>query len=303
MRNLKIYLFIFLAMIVVEMIGRYYGLHDYPLFQSSKEFEYIQTPNQNRFIYRNHFTTNEYSMRSKPINPKDSLVVLLIGDSILYGGNIIDDDELASTILENKLSKLYEKSIRVFNISCKSWGPENNYLYLKKFGIFNADLIIYIANSGDAYDHITHQEVVGIKEDYPKENFKLALYKLLTKGYSVIQPYFNKSTTKLNQTPNDKLDKGFQQLNSLSRGLNIPIVVYLHPDINEVSNNKYNEGGIEIIKFCKENSIPLVKELDYKGGKELYDDDVHYNVLGQKFMSNVLFPKIKVSSKIEFNTL
>lgn len=303
MKNMKIFIILFLTIIIVEMIGRYCGLNDYPLFQSSKEFEYIQTPNQNRYIYRNHFTTNEYSMRSKTIDFKDSLVVLLIGDSILYGGNIIDDDELASTILENNLSRQFEKKIRVLNISCKSWGPENNYQYLKKNGVFNADLIIYIANSGDAYDHITHQEVVGISEEYPKENFKLALFKLFTKSTSLIQSYLNKSNTKLNQTRNEMFDEGFQHLNSLSKASNIPIVVYLHPDIKEVLGGKYNESGIEIIKFCKENSIPLIKELDYKMSKELYDDDVHYNVLGQKFMSNILFSKIKLSSKIEFNTL
>lgn len=302
MKHTKIYLTFFLI-IIIELIGRYYGLHDYPLFQSSKEFEYLQMPNQHRFIYRNHFSTNNYSMRSKPIEAKDSLVVLLIGDSILYGGNIIDDDELASTILEKKLSEFYKRNIRVLNISCKSWGPDNNYQYLKKFGTFSADLIIYITNSGDAHDSINHFEVVGIKEEYPKENSKFAIFKLITKSYSVIKSYFIAPIPHLVEQHNDKLDEGFQKLNTLSKELKIPMMVYLHPDKSELSIGKYNSGGDEIVKFCNDYSIPLIKELEYKGNKLLYDDDIHYNVLGQKFMSDILLQKIDLSYLIEKNRL
>lgn len=124
-------LLLFLAGLT-EIILRYkYGFCNAPLYISDPDFEYIYAPNQNAKRFGNVIQTNSLSMRSKEVSPSDSLVILLIGDSVVNGGNLTDQDSIATTILEKRFVKKYGKKIRVLNISAGSWGPDNIAAFLK----------------------------------------------------------------------------------------------------------------------------------------------------------------------------
>ena len=262
MKKLKIVsLSILSAIVLIEITTRYFGLHQYPLFIESTEFEYIHKPNQTTKIYGNKFITNEYSMRSKPISTNDTSVILLIGDSVLNGGNTIDQDNLASTIIENELNNKLKKNIRVLNVSSYTWGPDNIYAYLKKYGTFSADLIIYICNSGDAYDPMTFERVVGVSDTHTKHNYSLGTIKLTEKVLNVIKDRLNKKINFAKKKPR-LLTAGFSNINDLSNKLNIPLLIYIHPDVQEVDNKKYNEEGTLIIDFYKSKNRATREKYD-----------------------------------------
>ena len=283
---------------MIEITTRYFGLHQYPLFIESAEFEYIHKPNQTTKIYGNKFTTNEYSMRSKPISTNDTSVILLIGDSVLNGGNTIDQDNLASTIIENKLNNKSKKNIRVLNISSYTWGPDNIYAYLKKYGTFSADLIIYICNSGDAYDPMTFEQVVGVSDTHTKHNYSLGTIKLTEKVLNLIKDRLNKKIDVVEQKPH-RLTAGFSNINDLSNKLNIPLLIYIHPDVQEIDNKKYNEEGTLIIDFYKSKNRAVIKELDLGIQKKYYKDNIHFNTEGQQFMSENLLAAILQSYRAD----
>ncbi|MFD2934179.1 hypothetical protein [Spirosoma flavum] len=291
-----ILLLIIFILILTELATRYYGLHQYPLFIESKEFEYIHKPNQVTKIYRNDFMTNEYSMRSKSINKNDTSVVLLIGDSILNGGNTIDQDDLASTLLENNLNKKLGRNIRVLNISSYTWGPDNIYAYLKKYGTFSADLIVYICNSGDAYDPMTFEKIVDVSDTHPGKNYKFGTIKLIKKGLNAFKNIFAKKV-ETQEVDTQKLSSGFSNLDSLANKLNIPLLIYMHPDIQETTNGQYNKKGKLIIDFYTGRNRKIISELDLAIKKEYYKDDIHFNTKGQLFMSDNLFQPIYNSVK------
>lgn len=284
--------YLFLTLLLIEIILRYYGFHQFPLFEENKLYEYIHKPNQNTFIYRNKFITNEYSMRSKPIHKYDSLVVLLIGDSVLNGTNQVSQDSLASTILEDTLKKSFNKNIRVLNISSYTWGPDNVYAYLKSHGTFNADVIVTINNSGDAFDNMTFEPIVGLNPSMPSDNYKLAIVGFVVKEFKMLRNYILYSKNNLNTANVGKFNKGFQQINDLALCLNIPLLVYMHASQQELSLNKYNEDGESIISFFKKKNRRVICDINYTLKNDYYLDDIHFNKKGQRFMSEVLYSHI-----------
>lgn len=293
---MKIPVFIVLSLIVlIELIGRYYGLTDFPLYDESKEYEYLLKPNQDVSIYRNRFITNEFSMRSKPISQEDTLVILLVGDSVLNGGNSVDHDSLASTLLENDLIRTSGKKIRVLNVSDKTWSPDNVVAYLTKYGTFHADMIILVANSGDAFDPMTFEPIVGVASTHPARNALFAWQKIIEKAWPLVEDYFPggeaaKTPIVKKKSTEPVFINGFEQLNSLAKRLNIPFCIYLHRMQSELKNNEIESGGKAILDFCQANQIPVkINQLDDNG----FIDDIHLNNKGQKALEHDLLQVVR----------
>lgn len=296
---------LFILLVGVEFIARYYGLHDYPLFEKSDDFEYIHSPNQNRLIYRNRFITNDFSMRSDYLSKKDTLVVLLIGDSILNGGNQIDHDSLASSILQTKLIENTNlKHLKVLNVSSYSWGPENIYRYLNKHGLYSADLAIIINNSDDAYDSMTFKNpIIGNELGKPDKNYSFATIKLIEKLFFELKNRFHSKTKVTHEENGLNLDLGFIHLVNLFKKNNIPYIAYLHADLSELKSRRYKNRGNLIIDFYKAHNVEIIKELNFKGIESFYLDDIHFNSNGQKFMANILYPFIYSKLVLDSHTM
>ncbi|MFN4147524.1 MAG: hypothetical protein ACK4GN_16985, partial [Runella sp.] len=175
----KLFFILAILLLIGELILRFvFGFCDAPLYIEDADFEYVLAPNQHRFRFLNVVRTNEVSMRSDPIAPQDTTVVLLVGDSVVNGGNPTDHDDLASTLLEKKLTQHYQHRVRVLNVSAGSWGPDNAFAFLKKKGFFNADLVCLVTSSHDAYDNMSHHQLVGLDPNYPNKQFAVAWVEL-----------------------------------------------------------------------------------------------------------------------------
>jgi hypothetical protein len=281
-----------LCFLVGEGIGRYFGLCDYPLYTESRNYEYIHAPNQKHKIYGNNFATNSWSMRSKPLDlQSDTTVILLIGDSVINGGNLTDQDSLASTLLEEWLSQCAKRTIRVLNISAGSWGPDNAAAYLKEQGTFDADAMVLVCSSHDAYDNMTFTEVVGKHPQFPKSQAYFAWEKLWERGWQHLQQYFRKST-KLTEAPahDPPFNTGFASLQFIASKNGIPLVLFLHPSLQELKTNKMAIMAAPIVQFCDTENISLTKGLEVGADQSHYRDQIHYTEKGQRFLAETLFP-------------
>ncbi|KAA0993708.1 hypothetical protein [Dyadobacter aurulentus] len=325
---------------IAEVVLRVkYGFCNSPLYVSDPDFEYIYAPNQDVKRFGYVLKTNQFSMRNEEILPSDTLVILLIGDSVVNGGSLTDQDSIASTLLEKRFQKDFNRRVRVLNISAGSWGPDNMAAYLKKFGLFNAKLMCLVTSSHDAHDIMSHQSPVGIDPGWPNKQYKVALYELWDRYrwiffYYIDTMFFPKEpevpkadqptktdlpktdTIRIAQSDSAKKDKlnragirkpgtdfnpGYRQLFEMARDNNIPFFIYLHPEITEVDMGHFNDQGDEIIAFAKQNNIRLINEFQYPISKKLYRkmDLVHYNSQGQVFMADNLYPLFQEYLKLE----
>jgi hypothetical protein len=304
---------IFLAGITEIVLRVKYGFCNAPLYISDPAFEYIYAPNQELSRFGNIIRTNNLSMRSDPVLPGDTMVVLLIGDSVINGGSLTDQDSLASTKLEIKLSKTLKKRVRVLNIAAGSWGPDNIAGYLKKYGLFSADLICLVTSSHDSHDNMAGQSPVGIDPNYPAKQYPLALIELWDRYRYLVYyktndllfpspkpqaqaPLDSTERAKLRtggiRKPGEGFNPGYEQLLTMAQKDSIPFFIYLHPEISEVALGSFNEQGEEIMGFARDHHVRLINEFDLGTSLDYYreTDVIHYNDKGQAFLARNLYP-------------
>jgi hypothetical protein len=286
--------------ICLELFLRmYFGFCDTVLVREDSEFEYIAQANQKRFRFRNHAIYNSFSMRSEEVDTS-SIKILGFGDSIINGGVLTDQDSLATTILSDTLSKIYGTKIQFLNISAGSWGPDNCYAYLKKYGDFGAKSIFLFFSSHDAYDNMNFEKIVDNHSSFKSKQYSVAQYELVNRY--LVNKIKRKLKKKRIQTDNLGINKkkdnalfntGFSSFLDYSKSKNIPVTIYLHADTKELKLKSYNEQGQEIIKFANDNDIPII--LDLENGLKLSDfrDYIHLNSNGQIKLANTITHYLK----------
>ena len=282
---------------IVELILRYaFGFCDAVLYQSSPAYEYIAQPNQHRYRFFSHIDYNSYSQRSdEPDSTKT--IVLGLGDSVIFGGTMLDQDSIATTLFSK------ETGMQMLNISSGSWGPDNCAAYLKEKGTFGAKAMVLVCSSHDAFDVMSHIPVVGIYPNYPDEQYKLAIWEVVDryllpriKVYFSGKQLLDPDAQVVEKVKSDEgvakkalnFDPGFDQLLQISEEKHIPFFIYLHPEVGEIMSRKYKEGGLMIMEWAKTHHVELIDGLNEGVTVDIYRDVIHLNEKGQRNLANSL---------------
>jgi len=284
-----------ISLVCAEMVLRFiFGFCDAVLYQESDRYEYIAQPNQHRYRFFSHIDYNSCSQRSdEPDTTKT--IILGLGDSVIFGGTMIDQDSIATTLFTEMTG------MQMLNISAGSWGPDNCAAYLREKGTFGAKAIILVCSSHDAYDVMSHQPVVGIYPDYPDCQYKLALCELfgryllprvascLKVGSELVDPdaAVVKGKTEVAKK-SSRFNPGFDELKAVSDSLAIPFVIYLHAETGELRQGHYNSMGQEIRKWGRDNNVALVCGLESGEKEYMYRDIIHFNEKGQKHLAKCM---------------
>lgn len=289
-------------LLVGELVARFFlGLGETPVFIEDSDYEYIYAPNQSVARFGNRIATNAYSMRSKAISKNDKLTILKIGDSIINGGSHVDQDSLSTSHLEVELQAEFKDSIRVLNISAASWGPSNAMAYINKHGHFNASMMVLVFSSHDYKDNMHFRKVVGKHKAWPAEQPLLAL----TDGWSKYvwpnikslwddEPY---EETYLKGFDDSMQNPGWQDFIDYAKQNNIELLIYIHPEKEELANKKYNGKGQAIIQFLSSQGIKPLQGLNANLTPKDYQDHIHLNAAGHRKMANYLYPHLSTHTK------
>lgn len=269
-----------------------WGFTDSVLMQSDPDFEYIAQPCQNHYRFKKHIVYNEYSQRSNPVD-SSAFIVLGLGDSVLNGGVLTDQDSTATSRLCKKLSAIKGNAVQVLNISAGSWGPDNCEAYLKRYGLFNAKIAFLVCSSHDAHDNMNHQSLGDMHAGFSDRQYLSAWIELVDR-YLIpryIHPYLKHAASD-NHMPEISKDgkvfnPGFEALASRFRHAGIPFFIWLHPEKTELERGAYNGEGQEILEFCKRDTVPVIEGIKYMSLDD-YRDNIHLNEKGQKVLAGYL---------------
>ena len=111
MRNslLKVAAISIIAVMGETVVRKVIGLGTPPLYESYKGMEYKMKPNQNIQRFGKRIIINDASMRTSSdilIKPKlGKKRVLIFGDSVLWGTSLLDQADIATSILGIKLKE------------------------------------------------------------------------------------------------------------------------------------------------------------------------------------------------------
>lgn len=296
---LKFSLIFLLLVVLVELFARFYlGLGHLPVYVTDADYEYIYAPNQEVYRYGNRIKTNSLSMRSEELSEKDDIRIIKFGDSVINGGAHVDQDSLASTLLEKWLSESTHKNVRVLNVSAQSWGPDNAFAYLKKQGDFGSKTFVLVLSSHDFHDNMHHRAVVGVHPTWPNQQPLCAF----TDGFSRyfwpgVKSFFGLKEDEyayLKGFDDSPQNQGLKQFVDYSRQNNISLVVYLHAEKSELENGTYNRNGIEIIDFFANEGIRVYQGIGILTEKDFYRDNIHLNEKGHRRLAQILYPILAI---------
>lgn len=130
-----------------EIAVRASRVDDVPLYRADNHIGYIPAPNQSgAFIWTHRWAFNALSMGTdRPFTPHVPGSILLVGDSLVLGGNPYRAEDRLGPQLERVTGR------RVWPIGAGSWALQNELQYLQDHPdvVAGVDRVVIVSNSGD----------------------------------------------------------------------------------------------------------------------------------------------------------
>ncbi len=290
-----------------EIFARYYlGLGTPPLSFAHPKIEYMFKPDQDVYRFGNRILVNQYGMRTVPFDgnkAEGEIRIMAFGDSVLNGGNLTDHAALATTILQETISKSKQKAI-VGNISAGSWGPGNWLAYAKEYGFFGADIVVLVISSHDYSDNPTF---AALNEDtHPTQSPVSAFFEGVERYLPRYLPRLdtggavNESDRFAEKVSEQELINGLNDLKhfvELAKRNSTNVLVIQHWEKSEIEKRSAKHEDPRVREIFKEMGIYPISLDSYfrqsiENGINPYRDNIHPNHIGQKLIANALLDNV-----------
>ena len=287
--------------VVVEVLGRLvFGLANPPLLIEDAEIEYLYAPNQDLLRFGNRVVINRFAMRSRELDLAEGgnkeIRVLVFGDSVVNGGALTDQSELATSILETR----WRGDARLFvgNISAGSWGPGNQLAYVHRFGFFDSTVAIFVFSSHDYWDVPTFAPLDP--STHPTTAPLSAVGELFFRYAPRYVPRFGKGRSELSHPQASgakQRQNSAEQIESLLNEATSScdsVFCVMWPEQKEALQDEMKSGYQEIMGIAMAADVPVVEVsqwMDRHSEDEIrafYRDAIHPSVEGQLLIADVL---------------
>ncbi|BAS59588.1 hypothetical protein NIES2135_08830 [Leptolyngbya boryana NIES-2135] len=292
-----------------------FGFGNPPLLQADSKTGYRFQPNQKLFRFGKSIEINQYSQRNPPISaikPPNTRRILMIGDSVLNGG--VQTDQ-AHTITE-RFRGLLGGSIEVLNASTGSWGIENRIGYLREFGSFQSDVIIFQIGTSDLIQRTSLGTLIGVDPSFPNQRPWSAISELWSRyilrrfvRQALIMPAYAEA-----RSPQDKaawFARNSQSLKNEVRSLrtapetkNVPIIVLYTPYRDEVlPTPQLPLYKAEFFALLNQMKLPVVdvhqawSSIPVEQKSQYFIDEIHLSETGNQAVADLLFQQLCIQAK------
>jgi hypothetical protein len=309
-RRLKWLLLVLVVMIACgELFARYYiGLGDPPLSQVHPTIAYLFKPNQKVHRFGRLFQTNRYGMRSDDFLPQkidsSELRVLVFGNSVVNGGNLTDQSNVATSIVQRTLTKELNRPVVVGNISAGNWGPPNHLAYVKQYGFLDADIVVLVWSSSDYDNAPTFAPLNSLIR--PTEAPVSALWEGLTRylprywtGQTINEAGVVPDAQKVaNKRDIEVSQMAQREIFEMAKAHSAKALVIQHWTATELQARKPLVGHADIRRLAAEASVPIYDDADklqafLDAGNNPLRDDIHLNDNGQRALAELLLAALK----------
>ena len=280
------------TVVVGEIVARFgLGLGTPPLSMVHPTIEYLFRPDQDVSRFGNRQAYNAQGMRSGPI-PEEGRVALVIGDSVVNGGTLIDQDDLATEIVARQ-SREVGAPVYVGNVSAGSWGPSNQLAWLEEFGTFRAEDVVLVLSSHDAGDVPTFLPLDPAT--HPMVNPPLALWEAVTRYLPRYLPFVAPSGTPEGVAPQVSPDAALEALNHLIEALReagAEVCAIHHFEKQEVAEGMTPQGML-LREALARQRVPVVEDADdlrasQQAGREPFREGIHLTAEGQAILASLI---------------
>ncbi|MEM8852455.1 MAG: hypothetical protein AAGD34_02070 [Pseudomonadota bacterium] len=284
---------IVVGVVACELVARFaLGLGTPPLSVAHETIEYMFKPNQDVDRFGNRQLYNAHGMRSGPVGESDRWI-LAIGDSVLNGGNLTDQDELATTELAKDVAA---DGVFVGNVSAGSWGPANALAWVQAHDLGLVETAVFVTHTQDETDVPRFGPLNP--QTHPTEAPMSAAVELLTRyvaprlGIGSGAGRTNPSISPI--TEEDKrqsADEAFGDLLTVFAQEEIKACIVAHPLREEFLAGE--PGASRFTSHAKTRDVPVVSlgedvPRTPASAERLYRDTIHITAAGQAELAKAL---------------
>lgn len=267
-------------LIAVESCVQLSGIVDVPIYLADREIGYIPAPGQSGiFLHMHAWRFNELSMGAGPFRPTSGRFnLLLVGDSVVLGGNPFAESERLGPQLE-KLT-----GWQVWPIAAGSWALQNELIYLRIHPqvLAKVDGIAILLNSGDFGAPSSWTSQLTHPRHHP---FPGALY------------IFNKYVVHPSPMGKPELEVPIRDwradLRNLSATLSVPLFIFMYPNRVEIKDpeqiqNRLYAWAPDLLDAAG-GKARVYRVADDKAWKdECYGDGIHPNAAGNAVLAGII---------------
>jgi len=255
------------ALFAGEWLARHrLGLGTPPLYVADPLTEYRLRPNQALRRFGNRIEVNAWSMRAAPLSPTRPAAarrVLVFGDSVVWGGAVLDQSLIATELVRR--AGIGE----VGNVAAPSWGPGNWLGWARRFGFLQATDVVLVISSHDAGDNPSPEPFTG-NPNQPQQPPASALVEGLERlalprlGIRLLAPASSEPapTTEPTSTADLRVWRGLADLRSflqLARASGARVVAVQFADRQEAASGSLQPGNAWITQVLQQEGVPSVQ--------------------------------------------
>lgn len=295
LRKNKIIFILVIAIIsigILETFLRYKGAIDFPIYRVESNGHYSLAPNQHgSFLNKNSWFVNSDGFNNDQEIDVKKPYVMLVGDSVVYGGNPVDYKDRIGYSLEKELST------NVYIGALGGWSLYNEMQFIRKnINVARqADLLVIQYDNGDL-SNLSKASLNSVV--HPTKKPQLATYYYLEK-YIYPKLISKTNASELPPIPEKVSSSGDweKELLEISKNTNGKILFVLYPDKKALADKDLWEQQTYHIKGFIDNNRDKFDYIDIakvpKWNSQLYRDGIHPSTDGNKVIANVIASYVK----------
>lgn len=284
-----------LSLIAGEIVVRRMGMTDFPLYNADAQIGYILQPNQKgAFLNKNHWIFNEKCQGAGSWKPNGKTDLLLLGDSIVLGGNPINQPDRLGPQLQTRLP-----GWQVWPASAGSWSIANEVAYLKRFPDVAADVseIVWVVNPGDLDGPSVWRTDVTHPRTHPWSSLWYVFYKyvLLPRlGMSPPEPGAIPQNPPILQSTMDLLHQELSDLKKQNPKCSVLFILYPGKDQEYGVGLAFYEKFHTALGKAVASQAPIFDLLkDPHWNATYYRDGIHPNAVGYHELAEIIANKLR----------
>jgi lysophospholipase L1-like esterase len=286
-----------------------FGLGNPVLLQADPYTGYRFQPNQRVVRFGKRISYNQFSQRSQPITlpkPPSVLRLLMVGDSVLNGGNPTDQSETITELFQTLVQSTGQPA-EVLNASAGSWGIGNQLGYLQQFGIFDSDAVVLQIGAHDLYQPTSTSEKLGRDPNFPDRRPLLAIQELWVRyllprlhqqfagsmPITAISPSFDPTITALRNRQH--LSAAINLVQAHRRPVFILFIPGYPQVVSPVAPTPYKAEFLQVVQSLNAPIIDMQlrwQALPPATIASYFRDEVHLTVAGHRVIATALYEGI-----------
>ncbi|MDP8984915.1 MAG: hypothetical protein M3N97_07670 [Pseudomonadota bacterium] len=284
---------------VAEVTARLSGITDFAVYAVDSDMGYIVKPSQSgTFLHKNSWAFNSKSMpTTEEWNPNLRPNVLLIGNSILMGGNPYDQkDKVAPLVMRDTANKY-----SIWPVAIGGWSTVNEVAYLRRNPdvVKAADFFVWEYMSGGLSSLSEWRGDYVFPSMHPLSSSLYALRRYVAPHFLKINTNELPPVGTLGDSNLAGFDAAIAQLSSHSRS---PVagVIFLYPTRAELLSSQKSvewlpERAILTDMFKKYRVVVIDVAKQREWNASLYRDGVHPTIAGNEVLAKMLASAIEAN--------